>query len=63
MHLAFILGTGKHSYLKEFLGFFSALVRFPGVKEEQFEYLCIPSSTDPFQLRALASQVDVVKRF
>lgn len=42
--MAFIFGTVKHSYLKEiFLGF--AALLFGGVKEEQFEYLCIPFPT------------------
>lgn len=45
--MTFLFGTGKHSYLKEIFLVFAALL-FAGVKEEQFEDLCIPFPTVPF---------------
>lgn len=49
-HMTFIFGTSKHSYLKEFFLGFAALSLFPGVKEEQLEYFCIPFPTVPLEL-------------
>lgn len=60
LKMTLLFGTGKHSYLKEIFLVFAALL-FAGVKEEQFEYLCIPFPKVPVSV--LTRSCQLAKRF